>query len=182
MLVSCRNCGKSFDKKKAEIKRTKNNYCSKSCKGDFLVKQNDSQFYKKAVFNGDCLEWTKSKNKDGYGIVRYNKKIMLAHRVSYMKSKGDIGESEMVCHKCDNPSCINPDHLFLGSHADNMEDMRVKGRKWAKLTFDDVAAIRESKSTSTELAIIYNVSPRTIRYARDTTRWMPLPEPPNKGL
>lgn len=95
-----------------------------------------------------------------------------------MISCGEIADGMCVCHKCDNPKCINPEHLFLGSHQENMEDMRVKLRKWSKLTFDDVEEIRESSESSIVLAKKYSVSDRAIRYARDTTHWMPLPEPP----
>ena len=178
MIVNCRNCLCEFDKKPAEIKRTKNHYCSKKCKGDFLSNENKLRFFSKAVKNGDCLEWSGSLNKHGYGVARHNKSVMLAHRVSYLMSNGEIPDGMCICHKCDNPKCINPDHLFAGNHSTNMEDMRIKSRKWSRLTFDDVAEIRNNSESSSLLATKYNVSARTIRYARDVTHWQPLPEPP----
>lgn len=178
MIVECRNCGVEFEKKTAEVKRTKNHYCSKKCKGQYLSNENIKSFYGKCKRNGDCMEWSGALNNDGYGIVRYKGKTMLSHRVSYIIKNGEIREGASVCHKCDNPKCINPDHLFLGSHKENMEDMRRKGRKWSKLTFEDVAKIRSSDKSSSALAKEYSVSDRTIRYARDATHWMPLPEPP----
>ncbi len=178
MIVKCRNCNLEFDKKPAEIKGTKHNYCKKKCKGEFLSKQTTEKFYQKSKPNGECWEWTGCLNKFGYGTARYKGKVELAHRVSYIISCGEIADGMCVCHKCDNPKCINPEHLFLGSHQENMEDMRVKLRKWSKLTFDDVEEIRESSESSIVLAKKYSVSDRAIRYARDTTHWMPLPEPP----
>ena len=180
MIVNCRNCLIEFDKKIAEIKRTRNHYCSKKCKGDFLSKTNEEMFFRKTRENGGCLEWIGATNNNGYGVTRHNKSVMLAHRASYLISKGDIPSGMCVCHKCDNPICVNPEHLFLGSHEDNMEDMRAKGRKWSKLTFNDVCEIRSSNEKSDVLADKYNVSARAIRYARKSTNWMPLPEPPKE--
>lgn len=75
---------------------------------------------------GQCWEWTAGHNK-GYGVARY-KKETLSHRISWMIAHGDIPNDLFVLHKCDNPTCINPDHLFLGTHQDNNDDMRKKGR------------------------------------------------------
>lgn len=66
--------------------------------------------------------------RSGYGAIKFKNKIMGTHRVSYELSYGDIPEGFLVCHKCDNRKCINPDHLFLGTHKDNMQDCLVKGR------------------------------------------------------
>lgn len=76
----------------------------------------------------DCWLWTASRNDDGYGVFRFDGKMTVAHRVVYFLHYGtDPGNFE-VCHKCDNPPCCNPFHLFLGTHQDNMTDMVNKGR------------------------------------------------------
>lgn len=79
------------------------------------------------VDENGCWNWTRATNK-GYGVVNAMNRTFGAHRVSYELSIGPIPDGRSVCHRCDNPACINPEHLWLGSHAENMEDMKVKGR------------------------------------------------------
>lgn len=75
-----------------------------------------------------CWNWVASKNKSGYGYFRFNQRTLLAHRASFIIYNGEITGGLHVLHKCDNPSCVNPEHLFLGTHSDNMNDMASKGR------------------------------------------------------
>ena len=79
----------------------------------------------------DCWNWIGEKKSGGYGIVRPigPRKRLKAHRVSWELAKGDILGDLNVLHKCDNPSCVNPDHLFLGTQLDNVRDMWAKGRQ-----------------------------------------------------
>jgi hypothetical protein len=177
-LVNCDYCGLGFNKKIAEIKRSKYNYCSKKCVGLGKQRRNEELFYSKTEMNGECMEWKNYLNKSGYGVQRHKGKIMLAHRVSYEISYGDT-KGLQVLHKCDNPKCVNPEHLFLGTHQDNMTDMIAKGRKRTKLEFKDVEFIRSGDLTNKELADKFNVSERTIRYAKHEDNWKPLPPPPS---
>ena len=78
--------------------------------------------------NSGCLLWEGAINQGGYGRVRWNGKGRGAHRMAWQVSRGLIPEGLCVCHKCDVRSCINPDHLFLGTHRDNVIDMWAKGR------------------------------------------------------
>ncbi len=110
-----------------------------------------------------CWDWIAAKSGSGYGSFgmgkRPNVKICLAHRVSYSLYRGEIPAGVCVLHRCDNPGCVNPDHLFLGTHQDNMADKVKKNRQaknhvkpgmaasgekhgHAKLTKDDVEEIR----------------------------------------
>jgi hypothetical protein len=77
--------------------------------------------------NNDCWEWKNSLSQDGYGKFKCNKKTLRAHRVSYFLRYGDLPDNLFVCHKCDNPKCCNPEHLFLGTPKQNIQDASSKG-------------------------------------------------------
>lgn len=97
----------------------------------------------------DCWEWQAFKLRGGYGKFQHSKRSLLAHRVALQIRIGPIPEGMLACHICDNRSCCNPDHLFVGSYADNRRDCNSKGRHAhgekspsAKLTAEQVCQIR----------------------------------------
>lgn len=99
--------------------------------GRHSIETMEQRFKKKYLINEhtDCWEWTAAINNIGYGMFRFNNNGMrTAHRVSYELHKGPIPEGQVVCHTCDNPKCVNPDHLWTGTMKDNMRDMASKGR------------------------------------------------------
>src|ERR1044072_7489057 len=76
--------------------------------------------------DNECWIWLGVKTARGYGFIKIRGRMIATHRIAYSLSKGDPGQI-YVCHRCDNPSCCNPDHLFLGTNRDNQIDAREKG-------------------------------------------------------
>ncbi len=87
-----------------------------------------ARFWQKVQKGDGCWEWQGSRNKLGYGITSLRGRAIRAHRVSWEIVNGPIPDGLLVCHRCDNPACVRPDHLFLGTQIDNLRDMRTKGR------------------------------------------------------
>lgn len=129
----------------------------------------------------DCWEWQGAKRPTGYGNCWNGKFAEGAHRVSYRLFRGPIPEGINVCHKCDNPPCVNPLHLFLGSQKDNIYDMHRKGRnekllkathasdethQVSKLTNDDVRFIRNSGLSIEQLQVALNFKVRRLAIVR----------------
>tara|TARA_R100000655_G_C2846596_1_gene168718 strand:+ start:49 stop:462 length:414 start_codon:yes stop_codon:yes gene_type:complete len=128
----------------------------------------------------NCIEWPGTIGKDGYGkkwnSLRNN--WDQAHRAIYAEVNGPVPIGVVVCHKCDNRKCVNTDHLFLGSHNDNMADMVAKNRQAkgsqdgnSKLTEDQVIKIRADKRRALIIAKEYGVVKSTIYRIKNKDGW-----------
>lgn len=78
--------------------------------------------------DGDCRLWLGAADRDGYGLVRHGGRLRGAHRVAYALAVGQIPRGQIVRHRCDRPACVRPDHLEVGTHADNVRDAIERGR------------------------------------------------------
>ncbi|WP_422110163.1 HNH endonuclease signature motif containing protein [Bradyrhizobium elkanii] len=125
------------------------------------------RLWSKTEVEDGCWIWKGAKYNYGYGKIQDQYRTRLVHRVSYELHRGTIPEGLCVCHRCDVPLCINPDHFFLGTRRDNAIDMRMKGRargcrgeanRWTKLSDKDVAFIRSSNLSVKELAKQFGMS------------------------
>lgn len=121
-----------------------------------------NRFWEKVDISGDCWEWIAGKNWQGYGVFKIDGKNMRSHRFSYSCVFGKIPDGMCVCHHCDNPGCVRPSHLFLGTKMDNTQDAIAKGRIdsrgekncKARLTEDDVYEIRRLHAIGVKEALL----------------------------
>ena len=142
----------------------------------------------KAGSNG-CVEWSGAVDTGGYGHLRWRGRIVRAHRVAYEFAFGPIPDGDghhgaVVRHSCDNRLCCNPDHLKLGTHADNMADMKARRRRKgigtgadngrAKLTAEQVIAIRADVRGKRVIAKDYGISPAQAQRVRLGKQWSDL--------
>lgn len=149
-------------------------------------------FWSRVNRTESCWEWSSSKDAKGYGRIRLpgRRAHFRAHRIAFFLSTGVDPRDLLVCHTCDNPSCVRPDHLFLGTIADNVSDMMAKGRNTptgisgaqnpsAVLSESDVRAIVAlilGGKTNTEIAKQYGVSGAMISCIRLGKAWRVLTE------
>lgn len=164
--MKCNYCKKEFENVSSERE------CSLKCR-----------ILKKCKKTNKCWIWLGSCNQRGYGRLKVKKKLLFAHRISYEIFKGDIPEHIHVCHTCDNPGCINPKHLFLGTAQDNHDDMVKKERRksdqgeanpGSKLKNIDVINIRyllKNRGFVREIALKYDISTNAIYNIKNGKTW-----------
>lgn len=136
------------------------------------------QYYSLRV--GECIIWQGVKNKKGYGSLNVHGKQLLVHRIVWMEKNGPIPTDKRILHHCDMPSCLNIDHLFLGTDKDNSDDKIRKGRQcilrgeqhgMAKLTEKDVIAIRADARIHRRIAAEYGVGINAVRKIKYRIAW-----------
>lgn len=133
-ILICLFCKIEFKANNSTIKRSNIKFCSKKCYSDKCEENSIEKFFKnisKENHIKNCWMWEGKKDKDGYGII-YSKKKMRAHRLSIELYNKLIPDDLLACHKCNNPSCVNPDHLYIGTHQDNNND-KILHNKMKKL-------------------------------------------------
>ena len=147
------------------------------------------RFEAKFTKSDGCWEWEAGKFQGGYGSIKIAGRQHQAHRVAYQLYVGEIPEGMCVCHRCDNPSCVNPAHLFLGTKSDNMRDCENKGRRAhpsgekhgrSKLTEEQVIEIRARRSEGArniDLAKEFGVSRPTISHIVCYSEWKSIEKP-----
>ncbi len=152
-----------------------------------------SRFWPKVAICGEdeCWEWQGYKSDFGYGLIRIGTQQVAAHRLAWTLTRGEIPAGLFVCHNCDNPPCVNPAHLFLGTAADNNADMFAKGRgRWdrqhckgqanrqAKLTDEQavgvMACLLTGRYKQSEIAESFSVSQTTVNRIWRGLTWLHL--------
>lgn len=161
MKNKCGTCDKAL--------QAQSKYCSRQCaniganKARVLAMKltETRRFWAKVHKTDDCWIWQGAIGNSGYGQVKIDGKVQLAHRVTWTFKYGDPGEL-CVLHKCDNPPCVRPDHLFIGTKQDNSDDMVNKGRSYNrhgsknpnnKLTPEQITEIRNLKGKAKQVDI-----------------------------
>jgi DNA-binding Xre family transcriptional regulator len=143
--------------------------------------------------NGGCWLWRGQLNQSGYGVLWLDGKSRIAHRVAWVFFRGEIPPGVLVCHTCDVPACVNPEHLFLGTHTDNARDREEKGRNMlgekihsARLSAEQVSRIKamlaEGRMYMSELARAFGVTPSTISSIAKGVTWRHVQAVPTAAL
>ena len=144
------------------------------------------RFLEKIAFTSEtsCWLWAGARHPQGYGLIKRKDGTQLrAHRVAYELAYGTIPVDAFVCHHCDNPQCVRPSHLFLGTHNDNMADMVSKGRSAhlhgyrngsARLQPAEIVAIRQSDGCYRDIAVRFGISASAVGLVKRRERWAHL--------
>lgn len=175
-MLSCQECGRPFGAAREETR-----FCSQRCANISRSLPATERFWRKVARLGPDECWVYSKASAVHAKFWNGTALVKAHRFSWELHNGPIPAGLSVCHRCDNPPCVNPAHLFLGTHAENMADRNAKGRQArgdrspvSKLTTDDVREIKRAianRENQTALARRFGVSHVQISHIRHGKTW-----------
>lgn len=184
---NCEHCSEQFARPRAYSARqwAIQRFCGKKCWIEATTAQWPIRFhagYEKT--ESGCWVWTRGRHGKGYGLFHVpGKTIQKTHRVSWEMHNGEIPDGLHVLHRCDNPPCVNPEHLFLGTNQDNVDDKVAKGRLRvqrgsssgvARLTEDQVVAIRADGRFQREIAETYGIAQTTVSAIKRRQNWAHL--------
>ena len=175
---ACIQCNQLFPARTYQFKIGTGKYCSTRCYADARAGSTLTFWFRVAMPTDGCWEWQGGRQHQGYGQFRIRERTQAAHRVAWEMSYGPIPKGMVVCHKCDNPPCCRPDHLFLGTTRDNQRDKWAKGRgsayrgvtnASAKLTADEVRKLRSLAASGryslTALARMFGITRNAVTKA-----------------
>lgn len=185
----CSYCGILFERayKVNRTRASRPQFCSQACvsakKAERADAIRETRFWNKVDRTGECWVWNGLRDPKGYGRFQYGSgKPVLAHRYALSLALGRM-PALFACHKCDNPSCVRPSHLFEGTQKDNMQDCVRKGRinrkahasgertSTAKLTAEQALAIFHSKESGPVLARRYGISKEAVNHIKRGQNW-----------
>lgn len=183
----CSYCGRGYMAPPNARTIPPRRFCSRRCAKESQVIPIDQKLWARVVKSDGCWEWTGPRTPFGHGHLNHRNKRVYAHRLSWELHNGPIPDGMSVCHRCDNPPCVNPAHLWLGSHGDNLRDMATKGRQGlhlapakavrgeahhrSVLTDDMVREIRASSESAHALSRRLGVSRPTVARVRQGRTW-----------
>ncbi len=187
VLHTCAHCGKEFAVYPSRSALGFGLYCSRDCRLESEKPDTADRFWSNVIKTDTCWIWKAGQDQDGYGTTRAANKKTRAHRLAWQLANGQPPPADLlVLHRCDNPSCVRPDHLFLGTNRENMQDAAEKGRlprgerqHLAKLTEPEVRCVRDRYAaggiTQRRLAAEYGVNPTVISAIVCRKTWKHLP-------
>lgn len=179
----CANCSLEFTRLISRMKRAKRPFCSQSCAASFIAPL-EERFWARVQKTDGCWLWTGQKSEMGHGRLEdkmNGRQVLIAHRISWELHFGPVPDGLCVLHDCDNPPCVNPSHLFLGTRTDNSDDKVSKNRQakgvafpQARLTDELVRELRQrrlSGATCYQLARETGISRSVISRAVNGVTW-----------
>lgn len=154
------------------------------CAPRHLSLQEKLEYYSEPGLKDGCRVWTGTLSGSGYGQMWWQGRMQSAHVLSWFNGAGFMPRpGKIICHHCDNPRCIEYDHLFMGTQSDNRNDMYQKGRgadrkgevhPLSKLTAKEVLAIRDAKGTHSQIALQFEITRQTVGDIKLKRRWSHL--------
>lgn len=185
----CKTCQNTFQVRRTNVRRGEGHYCSKQCYWSRPRPSLEERFWSNVSKSDDCWDWTGNLASTGYGQLWVKGRAwghVMAHRFSYELHKGEIAPGLEVCHTCDRRECVRPDHLFLGTQAENIADMVSKDRhskherprgeasgnvKLTEAQVREIHALKNGPLLTGQIAIRFGVTKATIRNIWKQRTW-----------